>query len=146
MWTHGLDWDEGIDGDLTEQVQQWFSELDNLKKSTSASLSATRTGPAETTIHTFLGASKKAFGAVSYVRDAQPRFISLPKLRLVHWWGDEYTKIRTICGVMKDCSTQNFYLLMCNIPLFSFLDTGSRSLLLNNTMSLEIMQLKPITH
>ena len=31
-WTRGLDWGEGIGGYLTEQLQQWFSELDDLKK------------------------------------------------------------------------------------------------------------------
>jgi len=45
IWTRGLEWDDGIGGDLTEQVQQCFSELDDLKKSTSASLSATQDRP-----------------------------------------------------------------------------------------------------
>ena len=71
VWTRGLDWDEGIDGDLTEQVQQWFSELDDLKKVQAHRCLQPRAGPAETTIHTFVDASKDAFGAVSYVRNAR---------------------------------------------------------------------------
>ena len=71
MWTRGLDWDEAIDGDLTEQVQQWFSELDDLKKVQVHRCLQPRTSPAETTIHTFVDASKDAFGAVSYVRNAR---------------------------------------------------------------------------
>ena len=71
MWTRGLDWDEGIDGDLMEQVQQWFSEVDDLKKVQVQRCLQPRTGPAETTIHTFVDASKDAFGAVSYVRNAR---------------------------------------------------------------------------
>ena len=70
MWTRGLDWDEGIDGDLAEQVQQWFSELDDLKKVQVHRCLQPRIGPAETTIHTFVDASKDTFGAVSYVRNA----------------------------------------------------------------------------
>jgi len=68
MWTPGLDWEEGIGGDLMEQVQQWFSELDDLKKVQVHHCLQPRTGPAETTIHTFVDASKDAFGAVSYVK------------------------------------------------------------------------------
>ena len=63
-------WDEGIGGDLTEQVQQWFSELDDLKKVQVHRCLQPRTGLAETTIHTFVDASKDAFGAVSFVRNA----------------------------------------------------------------------------
>ena len=71
MWTRGLDWDEGIDEDLTEQVQQWFSEVDDLKKVQVQRCLQPRTGPAETTIHTFVDASKDAFGVVFYVRNAR---------------------------------------------------------------------------
>ena len=71
MWTRGLDWDEGIGGHLTEQVQQWFSALDDLKKVQVHRCLQPRTGPAETTIHTFVDVSKDAFGAVSYVRNAR---------------------------------------------------------------------------
>ena len=69
--THGFDWEEGIDGDLTEQVQQWFSELDDLKKVQVHHCLQPRTGPAETTIHTFVDASKDAFGPDSNVRNAR---------------------------------------------------------------------------
>ena len=71
MWTRGLDWDEGIDGDLTEQVQQWFSELEDLRNVQVHRCLQPRTGSAETTIHTFVDASKDAFGAVSYVRNVR---------------------------------------------------------------------------
>ena len=88
MWTRGLDWDEGIGGDLTEQVHQWFSELDDLKKVQVHRCLQPRTGPTETTIHTFVDASKDAFGAISYVRNARLESwkpgLSLPKSRLLH--------------------------------------------------------------
>ncbi|PFX16135.1 hypothetical protein AWC38_SpisGene19602 [Stylophora pistillata] len=71
MWTRELDWDEGIGRDLTEQVQQWFSELDHLKKVQVHRCLQPSTGPAETTIHTFIHTSKDAFGGVSYVRNTQ---------------------------------------------------------------------------
>ena len=58
MWTRGLDWDEGIGGDLTEQVQRWFSKLDDLKKVQVQRCLQPRAGPAETTIHIFVDASK----------------------------------------------------------------------------------------
>ena len=82
MWTRGLDWDEGIDGDLVEQVQQWLSELEDLRNVQVHRCLQPRTGTAEKTIHTFVDASKDAFGAVSYVRNArqdrvvETRFIS----------------------------------------------------------------------
>ena len=71
MWTRGLDWDECIGGDLTEQVQQCFSVLDDLKKIQVHRCLQPITGPAETTIHTFVDASKYAFAAVSYVRNTR---------------------------------------------------------------------------
>ena len=71
MWTRGLDWDEGIDGDLAERVQQWLSELEDLRNVQVHCCLQPRTGTAEKTIHTFVDASKDAFGAVSYVRNAR---------------------------------------------------------------------------
>ena len=54
------------------KVQQWFSELDDLNKVQVHRCLQPRTGPAETTIQTFVDASKDdAFGAVSYIRNAR---------------------------------------------------------------------------
>ena len=71
MWTRRLDWDEDIDGDLTEQVQQWFSKLEDLRNLQVHRCLQPGTGSAETPIHTFVDASKDAFGAVSYVRNVR---------------------------------------------------------------------------
>ena len=80
-------WDEGIDGDLTEQVQQWFSELENLRNVQVHRCVQPRTGPAKTTIHTFVDASRDAFGAVSYVRNVRH---------------DEVVETRVIASKTKD--------------------------------------------
>ena len=126
-------------------MQQWFSKLDSLKKVQVHCYLQPRTVPAETTIHMFVGASKEAFGAVSYARNAQPRFIA-SKTKVAPLATMIILRLELYAAVMKDCSMRNLYLLMFNIPLFSLVDIGSQSLLLNNTMSLEIMLLEPITH
>ena len=69
MWTRGLDWDEGTGGYLTEQVQQWFSELEDLRNVQVHHRLRPRTGSAVMTIHTLVDASKDAFGALSYGRN-----------------------------------------------------------------------------
>ena len=52
-------------------MQQWFSTLEDLRNVQVHHCLQPRTGSAETTIHSFVDASKDAFGAVSYVRNVR---------------------------------------------------------------------------
>ena len=67
LWLAGIEWDEDMGTSLCEKVQLWSSELRNLGE-----IRVPRSLQPEyvvcSTVHTFVDASEKAYGAASYLR------------------------------------------------------------------------------
>ena len=67
LWLSGIEWDKDIGTSLCEKVQLWSSELRNLGE-----IRVPRSLQPEqvvcSTVHTFVDASEKAYGAVSYLQ------------------------------------------------------------------------------
>lgn len=67
MWASGVDWDEPVGENLSQQATQWFNELPALSSLKVLQCLRDPTTIEEMTIHTFVDSSQ-AYGADCYVR------------------------------------------------------------------------------
>lgn len=65
IWVSGFDWDEEVDSKAAENIRRWFAEL---KVPRCIRLESVSSKVATVSIHTFIDASEKAYGAVVYAR------------------------------------------------------------------------------
>ena len=68
LWTQGLGWDDPVEGDSYREAKVWLEELEDLKSVRIPRCLHMTTDDEFITIHTFVDASKVAYGAVSYLR------------------------------------------------------------------------------
>ncbi|XP_053406667.1 uncharacterized protein LOC123558187 [Mercenaria mercenaria] len=63
IWVTGVDWDDELPEELSEEIKKWFSELEQLNELQVPRCLDIRI---DSTLHTFVDASTKAYGAVVY--------------------------------------------------------------------------------
>ena len=68
LWSMGLGWDEPITREISVRVKEWFSELEELKEIKVPRSLREPNVEKSSSVHTFVDASKDAYGAVSYLR------------------------------------------------------------------------------
>ena len=68
MWIAGTDWDDLLSDNLVNEVNLWFSELDQLQELRIPRCLQQNNDVTKINVHTFVDASQGAYGAVVYVR------------------------------------------------------------------------------
>lgn len=64
MWASGVDWDEPVGENLSQQATHWFNELPALSRLKVLRCLKDPTTIEEMTIHTFVDSSQEAYGSV----------------------------------------------------------------------------------
>ena len=68
MWIIGVDWDDPLPSDIVKKVNVWFLELEQLSNVRIPRSLQQRYTVIKVSLHTFVDASQKAYGAVIYER------------------------------------------------------------------------------
>ncbi|PFX12674.1 hypothetical protein AWC38_SpisGene23328 [Stylophora pistillata] len=68
MWASGVDWDEPVGENLSQQAIQWFNKMPALYSLKVPRCLRDPTTIEEMTMHTFVDSSQEAYGAACYVR------------------------------------------------------------------------------
>ena len=68
IWIAGTDWDDPLLDETNRKVQMWFGELEELQRIKVPRSLQRRDAVKSTSLHTFVDASKSAYGGVVYVR------------------------------------------------------------------------------
>ena len=66
MWIIGVDWDDSLPSDIVKKVNVWFLELEQLSKVRIPRSLQQKYTVIKVSLHTFVDASQKAYGAVIY--------------------------------------------------------------------------------
>ena len=68
LWTRGIGWDDPITAETHRHAHNWLNELEDLQTVKIPRCLQNSSDVKLVTIHTFVDASKDAYGAVSYLR------------------------------------------------------------------------------